>query len=54
MKHGFPFFIREVIFLEVPARTYALISKLINIRLESLLGIYDGEEGIKVLVFDVF
>jgi hypothetical protein len=53
MEHRFPLFIREVIAVEVPARTYALISKLINTRSESLLGIQDGEEGIEVLVLNV-
>ena len=43
MKHRFPLFIREVIVVEVPARTYVLISKLINIRSEFLLGIQDGK-----------
>ena len=54
MEHRFPLFIREAIVVEVPTQTYALISKLINTRPESLLGIQNGEESIEVLVLDVF
>jgi len=54
MEHRFPLLIGEKIFFEITTRRHALISKLIDIRPESLLGIYDGEEGIEVLLFDVF
>ena len=53
VKHRFPLFIREVVFFEITTHKHVLISKLINNGLEIPLGIQDGEEGIKVVTFDI-
>jgi hypothetical protein len=53
MKHGLPFFIREVISFEIPTRRYTSISSPIYDSPQNVLGIQNGKKGIKVFAFDV-